>query len=76
MINPSQIQKHMHVLSSGNELLGAVDRVSGPNLKLKRDAVGQHHFVPLAWIDHVDDNVHLTRSARDVERLWTGEPFA
>jgi hypothetical protein len=75
MINPTQIQKHMDVVSSRNEPLGSVDHVQGSSVKLVRDAVGQHHLVPIAWIESIDDKIHLTRSAEEVERLWAGEPF-
>jgi hypothetical protein len=75
MINPTQIQKHMDVVSSQNEPLGSVDHIQGSELKLVRDVLGQHHFVPIAWIASIDDKIHLTRSAEEVERLWAGEPF-
>jgi len=75
MINPTQIQKHMDVVSSRNEPLGSVDHVQGSSVKLVRDAVGQHHFVPITWIESIDDKIHLARSAEEVERLWAGEPF-
>lgn len=75
MFSPTQIQKHMSVVSAHNEPLGIVDHVLGSTLKLARDVVGQHHYVPLTWIDHIDDAVHLTRSAADVERMWAGEQF-
>lgn len=75
MTNPAKIQKHMDVVSSQSEPLGVVDHVAGTDLKLARDVVGQHHYVPLAWIDYIDDKIHLKRSANDVERLWAGERF-
>jgi hypothetical protein len=75
MINPTQIQKHMDVVSSQNEPLGSVDHVQGSAVKLVRDVLGQHHFVPITWIESIDDKIHLKRSAEEVERLWAGEPF-
>ena len=75
MINPSQIQKHMDVVSSRNEPLGSVDHIQGSSVKLVRDVLGQHHFVPIAWIASIDNKIHLTRSAEEVERLWAGETF-
>ncbi|HKY36451.1 MAG TPA: DUF2171 domain-containing protein [Polyangiaceae bacterium] len=75
MINPSQIQRHMDVVSSRNEPLGSVDHIQGSSVKLVRDVLGQHHLVPIAWIESIDDKIHLTRSAEEVERLWAGEPF-
>ena len=75
MIHPTQIQKHMDVVSSKNEPLGMVDHILGSNVKLARDVVGQHHFVPLTWIARIDDKIHLALTAEDVERLWAGERF-
>ena len=75
MINPTQIQKHMDVVSSQDEPLGMVDHILGSNLKLARDVVGQHHFVPISWIERIDDKIHLARTANDVERLWANEKF-
>ena len=75
MINPAKIQKHMNVVSVENEPLGMVDHILGSNLKLARDVVGQHHFVPLTWIDHIDDKIHLALRADDVQRMWAGEHF-
>jgi hypothetical protein len=75
MVNPTQIQKHMQVVSSHNEPLGTVDHLLGSNVKLTRDAVGQHHFVPLGWIHHVDDQIHLAFTAADVTRMWAAEHF-
>jgi hypothetical protein len=75
MVNPAQIQKNMDVVSLNNEPLGMVDHVDGRDLKLARDVVGQHHFVPLMWIDHIDDKIHLSRSTDEVARLWSGETF-
>lgn len=75
MFSPTQIQKHMNVVSVKNEPLGMVDHVLGSTLKLARDVVGQHHYVPLTWIDRVDEVVHLKRTAADIERMWAGEKF-
>ena len=75
MVNPAHIQKHMDVVALNNEPLGMVDHIDGRDLKLSRDIVGQHHFVPLTWIHHIDDKIHLSRSAEEVARLWSGESF-
>jgi hypothetical protein len=31
---------------------------------------GQHHLIPLAWVDHVDKHVHLNRSSKDAQQQW------
>ena len=74
-LNPARIQRNMAVFSSHGEQLGAIDHIEGGNLELVRDAVGQHHFIPLRWIDRVEDAVYLTRTGEDVRRLWAGERF-
>ena len=33
-------------------------------------ASGKHHFIPVAWVDHVDAHVHLNKSSRDVTAQW------
>lgn len=75
MLNPAKIQKNMAVVSSHREPLGFVDHIADGNLELARDEVGQHHFVPMRWIDHIDSQVHLARTAAEVRRLWAGERF-
>jgi hypothetical protein len=70
-----RIKPHMDVVSSRSEPLGMVDCIDGRNLKLARDALGQHHFLPLTWVDVIDEQVHLKRPANDVIRLWSGETF-
>ena len=29
-----------------------------------------HHFIPLAWVDHIDQHVHLNKSGADVTSHW------
>jgi len=31
---------------------------------------GKHHLIPVAWIDHVDQHVHLNKNANDVQAQW------
>ena len=74
MVDVSRIKPHMPVVCSTNEICGMVDHVEGRSLKLTRDASGQHHFIPLGWIDHVDDKVHVARSGEEVTTRWTTLP--
>lgn len=74
MVNESRIRPQMLVVCSTNEPCGMVDHVEGRSLKLARDASGQAHFIPLGWIERVDDKVHLGRSADEVMRHWTALP--
>ena len=34
------------------------------------DAGGEHHFIPLAWVDHVDSTVHLKQSGAEAKARW------
>ncbi|MGE0174920.1 MAG: DUF2171 domain-containing protein [Oligoflexales bacterium] len=46
--------------------VGTVDHVDGRYIKLKKSDSddGQHHWIPLEWVDHVDEKaVHLSRTA-------------
>ena len=67
------IAEHMEVVSSDGKIVGVVDHLDGTDrIKLTKGASadGQHHFVPLAWVDHVDTHVHLNRAATDVTSSW------
>jgi hypothetical protein len=68
------IRDHMEVLSADGKHVGAVDRLEDDGvIKLaKKDpsAGGKHHFIPLDWVDFVDDKVHLTKTAVEAIVQW------
>ena len=70
----SKIQEHMEVRGSDGQHVGTVDHLEGTDrIKLtKSDAAagGQHHLIPVAWIDHVDAHVHLNVSSADAKQRW------
>ncbi len=69
----SLIKEHMDVIAADGAKIGTVDHLDGPDrIKLTRQSSpdGQHHYVPLAWVDHVDTHVHLTKSAADAKAAW------
>jgi hypothetical protein len=70
----SQIKEHMDVISSDKKTVGKVDHLEGSDkIKLTRQSSpdGQHHhFIPVSWIDHVDQHVHLNKSGADVTSHW------
>ncbi len=74
MINPSQIQPQMPVVCSNNKQFAKVDHIEGNSLKLAKDDKGQHHYIPLAWVQTVDDKVHVDRPGDQVMRTWTTSP--
>ncbi len=74
MTEPSHIREHMDVLSSDRKVVGKVDHLEGVDrIKLTKQSSpnGQHHhFIPLSWVDHVDQHVHFNKSAADVTSHW------
>src|SRR5437870_11537938 len=69
MVAPTMIKEHMEVLGSDGVHVSTVDHLEGRDqVKLTKDdpdAGGEHHFIPLAWVDHVDENVHLKQSGSE-----------
>ena len=69
-----QIKEHMDVISSDKKTVGKVDH-HGRHRPDQADqaelADGQHHhFIPVSWVDHVDQHVHLNKSGADVTSHW------
>jgi hypothetical protein len=74
MINASQIKEHMDVVGSDGKKVGKVDHVEGADkIRLtKSDSPdGKHHLVPVGWVDHIDQQVHLNKAASDVQKNWS-----
>jgi hypothetical protein len=72
MINASQIKPGIPVVCSNNGQFAVVDHLEGvENIKLRKDAEGQHHFIPMSWVKKVDDKVHIDRSGEQAMREWT-----
>jgi hypothetical protein len=74
MVNVSQIKEHMDVIASDGKTVGKVDHLEGQDrIKLtKTDSPdGKHHLVPVGWIDHIDQHVHLNKAASDVQKNWS-----
>lgn len=65
-------------MSSDRQTVGVVDYVDGERIKLTRhdSSDGQHHFIPLTWVDHVDTHVHLNVPAATVFSGWPGRGAA
>ncbi|CAK7259609.1 DUF2171 domain-containing protein [Shinella yambaruensis] len=74
MVAASEIREHMEVRAADGRHVGTVDHMEGDSrIKLtKSDSKdGQHHLIPLDWVDHVDAHVHLNKDAQEVERQWS-----
>ena len=74
MIRTQDIKEHMEVLSSDGKHVGTVDHLDGADkiklTKSDKQSGGQHHIIPVGWIDHVDAHVHLNKPARQVMTEW------
>jgi len=74
MFKKADIKEHMEVLGSDGQHVGTVDYLEGPSdIKLTKSdpkSGGQHHLIPLAWVDHVDQHVHLNRSSKEAQTQW------
>ncbi|KQW32046.1 hypothetical protein ASE36_07555 [Rhizobium sp. Root274] len=74
MISADQIREHMEVRGLDGAHVGTVDHMDGESrIKLTRtDSMdGQHHYIPLDWVDHIDEHVHLSKNSDDVKRDWS-----
>ena len=72
MINSSQIKPDAPVVCSKNGQFAMVDHMEGKDtIKLKKDAKGQHHFIPLSWVTKVDDKVHIDRTGDEAMKQWS-----
>jgi hypothetical protein len=74
MAKAQDIKEHMEVLGSDGQHVGTVDHMDGADkIKLAKNdakAGGQHHFIPLSLVDHIDARVHLNKSAKDAMAEW------
>jgi hypothetical protein len=74
MMDTSQIKEHMDVISLDKKVVGKVDHLEGAHtIKLTKQSSpdGQHHhFIPVNWIDHIDQHVHLSKSGAEVTAHW------
>jgi hypothetical protein len=67
-----EIRDHMDVIASCGKKVGVVDHLEGDTIKLtEHDSPdGQHHFIPVSWVEHVDSHVHLNRNSQETQRDW------
>ena len=74
MVTPNSIKEHMEVVGSDGVHVGMVDHMEGADeLKLTKSdqsAGDEHHFIPLAWVDRVDQKVHLKQSGAEAKARW------
>ena len=68
----ANIRERMSVVGSCGNRVGVVDHLEGGAIKLtKSDSEdGQHHFIPVNWVDRVDNEVHLKQDSSEAQRDW------
>ncbi|MBX9802665.1 MAG: DUF2171 domain-containing protein [Caulobacteraceae bacterium] len=77
MVDPTQIREHLEVVGSDGEHVGRVDHVVGDRIELSRlDLTGglKHHMIPVSWVDHVDEHVHLNVTKDEAKAGWSEKP--
>jgi hypothetical protein len=77
MGDTSAIREHMAVVGSDGKFVGKVDRAERLSIKLIKDspnADGEHRYIPLDWVERVDEHVHLRKPAVDVQEQWQAHP--
>lgn len=73
-VNPEMIKPEMAVVCSDDGQFAVVDHVDGKDtIKLKKDASGKHHYIPLAWVKSVDKKVHIDRPGDQAMKEWRTE---
>jgi len=73
-----EIRERMDVIASCGKKVGVIDHLEGGAIKLTRNDSpdGQHHFIPMGWVDHVDNHVHLKKNSAETEREWKSDAMA
>jgi len=77
MVDAALIKEHLEVVGSDGGHVGRVDHVNGDQIELaKLDLAGgfKHHMIPVSWVDHVDEHVHLNVTQDDAKARWTEKP--
>jgi len=74
MIAATLIKQNMEVLGSDGVHVGVVDHLEGDNaIRLAKDdseACSEHHYIPLAWVVHVEMKVHLNQPGDHAKARW------
>ena len=75
MVAAILIKENMEVLGSDGVHVGTVDHMEGVEVvrlaKEDPEAGGEHHYIPLAWVKHVEMKVHLNQPGAEARAHWT-----
>ncbi len=71
----ANIKDRMDVIACCGKKVGVVDHVEGNAIKLTRNDSpdGQHHFIPVDWVEKVDGQVHLKKNSVETEQGWKSD---
>jgi hypothetical protein len=70
--NTTMIREHMPVIDADGKQFATVDHLDrNDTIKLTRDSQGEHHWIPVAWVSHVDEHVHVDRPGNQVMQGWS-----
>lgn len=75
MVNKNEIREHAEVIASCGSHVGTVDHLDGEDkIKLAKSdpqSGGVHHYIPLSWVDKVENNkVLLNKNKDEVTSSW------
>jgi len=72
MIAATLITQNLEVLGSDGAHVGIVDHLeSNGEVRLaKDDTSGEHHYIPLGWVVHVEMKVHLNQPGAEARAHW------
>jgi hypothetical protein len=76
MTDTMKIRDKMDVICSCGTRLGKVDHLDGDMIKLAKNeplSGGKHHWVPLDWVETVDEHVHIRKNSKEAQREWEEE---
>ncbi|MBY0514290.1 MAG: DUF2171 domain-containing protein [Gemmataceae bacterium] len=76
MTMTKNIREHMEVIGSCGSHLGVVDHVDGNSIKLAKNdpnSGGVHHWIPMDWVERIDEHVHLNKNCGEAMRDWQTE---
>lgn len=75
-MNTNQIVPDMPVVCSQGGQFATVDHLEGSNsIKLKKDKLGQHHYIPTSWVTSVEnERVMVDRPGKEAMEDWTDTP--
>jgi hypothetical protein len=74
MIKTEEIKPDMPVVCSDAGQFAVVDHMEGQeSIKLKKDKMGKHHFIPMSWVKSVDQQVHIDRPGDQAMQEWRTE---